>query len=252
MMHVQKNKRTWLGALTALVLAACSVACSNSAPTGPAPATDVETLTFPVTITLSTPSPLSPVGAVLEGSNSVQLGARASVLSGTTVSLGTGGLQMQPDVVFLDTWSRGTAVLNDRVKIQGTLHAKTKTQGANVSITTWDSAPAIDPVQKLSWKVVYPAGTELRGRIPRQPGHWRRARDLRVGRRKLEHAVRERGQVLRTRLHDLQRGRRAPAQRAARSGELPQQHHEPLRQLPGCGFHGSRRRRERTRAVPEQ
>jgi hypothetical protein len=115
-------------------------------------------LTFPVTITISTPSPVAPLAPVVGGSNLVSLGARAEIVQGMTVSMGSGGLQTQPDALLNETWSRGTAALNDRVKVRGTLHAKTRTNGANVSVTTWDQNPAFDPVQTLSWKVTYPSG----------------------------------------------------------------------------------------------
>jgi hypothetical protein len=120
--------------------------------------TERQILTFPITVTLATPSPVSPTVPVVNGSNSVSLGARAEIVNGMTVSMGNGGLLTQPDALLNETWSRGTAALNDRVRVRGTLHARTRTNGANVSVTTWDQNPAFEPRQELSWKVSYPTG----------------------------------------------------------------------------------------------
>jgi hypothetical protein len=132
--------------------------CSDEATLSESTRAEQSDLTFPVTITLSTPNPVAPTAPVLNGSSSVSLGARAEVVSGMTVSMGSAGLQTQPDALLNETWSRGTAVLRDRVRVRGTLHARTRTNGSSVAVTTWDQNPAFDPAQTLSWKVDYPAG----------------------------------------------------------------------------------------------
>jgi hypothetical protein len=149
---------TRIGACLLLLLGlfGCSQGANNAhEPTS----TEVHPLTFPVTITLSTPSTLSPTAPVVLGSSSVKLGSRAQVVTGTTVSMGSAGLSADPDAVMNDTWSRGTANLGDRDKVRGILHAKAHVFGSSVSAPTIDANPAFDPVQTLSWKVTYPSGT---------------------------------------------------------------------------------------------
>ncbi len=141
--------------LLLLGLFGCSQSNDAHEPLG----TEVHPLTFPVTITLSTPSTVSPTAPVILGSSSVKLGARAQVVNGVTVSMGSAGLSAEPDVVMNDTWSRGSANLGDRDRVRGTLHAKTHVFGSNVVTTSIDANPAFDPVQTLSWKVTYPSGT---------------------------------------------------------------------------------------------
>jgi hypothetical protein len=108
-------------------------------------------------VTIATPNGVSPTAPVLIGSSSVRVGARAEIVSGVTAAMGTGGLQAEPDAILNETWSRGTAVLRDRVRIRGTLHARTRTLGNSVTVPTWDSRPAFDPVSTLSWEVKWPA-----------------------------------------------------------------------------------------------
>ena len=132
--------------------------CSSSSDSEPLGASQ-EPLAFPITITLSTPTSVSPIAPVLEGSNSVQFGAQSQVVSGLTVSMGNGGLTTQPDAAMNEAWSRGTAALNDRVRVRGTLHARTRTLGNGATIQASDLNPAIDPPATLSWQVSYPPGT---------------------------------------------------------------------------------------------
>ena len=118
--------------------------------------------TFPVTITIATPNPVLPLAPVVSGSNSLSLGGGAEIVTGVAVSMGSGGLLTQPGALLNETWSRGTAGLNDRVQVRGTLHARTRSNGggsgSGVVVTTWDQNPALDPVQTLSWQVSYPSG----------------------------------------------------------------------------------------------
>jgi hypothetical protein len=142
-----------LGSLLVLLALGCSSDRQESL------ATRSEPLTFPVTITLTTPNPVSPTAPVLLGSNSVKLGPRAEIVTGLTVSMGTAGLSADADAFLNETWSRGTAVLRDRVRVRGILHAKTRTLGNNVVLSGSDTNPRFDPPQRLSWTVNYPSGT---------------------------------------------------------------------------------------------
>jgi hypothetical protein len=141
-----------------LLLAALSFGCSNAAQPPEQTRAEQQVLTFPVRITLSTPNPVSPTEPVLVGSNSLSLGANSEIVSGKAVAMGSGGLQTQPDAVLNEVWSRGTAVLRDRVRLRGTLHARTRTLGNAVVVPTWDANPAFDPVKVLTWEVNYPTG----------------------------------------------------------------------------------------------
>jgi hypothetical protein len=159
MMANSSWKQTGMRALFAWFFTSLAFGCadtteSRSSDTG----VSHEVLTFPLTITLSTPNPVAPTTPVLGASNSVSLGARADVVTGMTVAMGSGGLSTQPDALLNETWSRGTAALRDRVRVRGTLHARTRTLGSGTAVTTWDSAPAFDPVATLSWRVNYPDG----------------------------------------------------------------------------------------------
>ncbi len=138
-----------------LLFAALSFGCSESSETT---AVERQVLTFPVRITLATPSRVPPTEPALLGSNSVSLGARAEIVSGQVVAMGSGGLQTQPDAVLNEVWSRGTAALRDRVRLRGTLHARSRTLGSGVVVPTWDANPAFDPVSTLVWDVSYPSG----------------------------------------------------------------------------------------------
>jgi hypothetical protein len=141
-----------------LLLAALSFGCSNAAQTVEETRVEQQVLTFPLQLTLATPSPVSPTEPALVGSNSVSLGSGAEVISGKTVAMGTGGLQTQPDAILNEVWSRGTAVLRDRVRLRGTLHARTRTLGNSVVVPTWDANPAFDPVKTLALNINYPTG----------------------------------------------------------------------------------------------
>lgn len=156
MANESKMVRRTVQALLLLVVALLT-GCSQNAGKTESTGTDSQVLTFPVTITITTPSKVAPLAPVVGGSNLVSFGANSEVVQGITVSMGNGGIQTQPDALLKETWSRGTAALNDRVKVT-TLHARTRTNGNNVSVTTWDQNPAIDPVQTLTWQVNYPSG----------------------------------------------------------------------------------------------
>ncbi|HEY2405696.1 MAG TPA: C-type lectin domain-containing protein [Polyangiaceae bacterium] len=149
-----KATRSCLQVLLCLLAIVCLFGCSG-APEKTGTISNV--LTFPVSITIATPNPVSPLNPVATGSNSLQLGAGAEIVTGVGVAMGS-GLQTQPDALLNETWSRGTAVLNDRVKVRGTLHAKTHTSSSSATITTLDQAPAFDPPATLSWNVNYPTG----------------------------------------------------------------------------------------------
>src|SRR4051794_15690298 len=153
-----KVKRGAIRVLLLCLLAMLLAGCSQKAGELESTSAEHQILSFPVNVTITTPSPVSPLAPVLGGSNSVSLGARAQVVSGMTVAMGSGGLQTQPDALLNETWSRGTAALNDRVAVRGTLHARARTNGSSVSVTTWDQNPALDPVQTLTWQVNYPSG----------------------------------------------------------------------------------------------
>jgi hypothetical protein len=151
----------FMGTLGLLLLAvALTLGCSEAEPQSESTAVDHQVLTFPVTITLSAPGGVSPTAPAVGASNSVSLGARAEVVSGLTVAMGSGGLRTQPDALLNETWSRGVAQLGDRVRVRGTLHAVTRSDsvGAPPTVTSWDRNPAFDPASKLSWQVSYPSG----------------------------------------------------------------------------------------------
>jgi hypothetical protein len=152
---------TWSRPLHALLYAllACVLGCTGTDSRIEPTLAEQQVLAFPVTVTLSTPTGVSPIAPTMLGSDLVQLGARAEVVSGTAISMGTTGLDAEPDALLNDTWSRGPAVLKDRVHVRGTLHARTLTPGNSVVITTRDATPAFDPASVLAWKVNYPAGT---------------------------------------------------------------------------------------------
>jgi hypothetical protein len=156
----RESKMVWVPIRLVLVLCwlvVCGFGCS-SVKDSELLGTNQDSLTFPITVTLSTPTSVSPLAPVLEGANTVQLGARAEVVSGLSVAMGS-GLLTQPDAKLNETWSRGTAALNDRVQVRGTLHARTRTLGNGVVIQASDLNPAIDPPATLSWEVRYPSGT---------------------------------------------------------------------------------------------
>jgi hypothetical protein len=158
-MPSNESRQGWKRALFCLVSLVGAIGCADGAKLGTGEtATERQILTFPVTITLSTPNPVAPTAPVLVGSNIVRLGARSEVVSGMTVAMGTAGLTTEPDALLNETWSRGTAVLKDRVTVRGTLHARTRTLGTGVVITASDLSPAIDPPSTLSWQVNYPPG----------------------------------------------------------------------------------------------
>ena len=161
----------------ALLLALIGCSDANT-PKSEATGVSQDVLTFPLTVTIATPNSVPPTKPVVIGSSLVQLGARAQVVNGVTVSMGTSGLTTEPDAILKDTWSRGTALLRDRTKVQGTLHAKTRTLSTGVTITTSDLNPAFDPASTLSWKVNYPSGTAANVTLdngeaePLAPGRW--------------------------------------------------------------------------------
>jgi hypothetical protein len=114
---------------------------------------------FPnIALTLATPNPLSPLAPVLTGSNSVSLDPGASVVSGTVVAMGGGGLDADANAALNDVWSRGNVQLDLGVHVGGTLHATKVSEGPNVVVAATDSTPPFDPPQTLSWNVIYPSG----------------------------------------------------------------------------------------------
>lgn len=150
-----------------ILLTALVTGCAwDSSPSTESVARTGDGLTFPVTITLSTPAPVVPTAPVIVGSNSVSFGARAQVVSGVTVSMGSVGLTTEPDVILNETWSRGLATLKDRSRVQGTLHARTRSLINGATVTTWDQNPTFDPPQTMSWKVSYPSGTASNVTLP--------------------------------------------------------------------------------------
>lgn len=163
MNHEPRTSRTehraLLLLLSAVLLALVGCAGSDSSQTEDVTVSR-QVLTFPVTVTIATPNPVSPTAPVVVGSDIVRLGPRADVVSGMTVSMGTPGLFADADALLNETWTRGTANLRDRVHVRGTLHARTRTLGSNVVIDASDLNPNIDPTQTLSWKVSYPPGPQ--------------------------------------------------------------------------------------------
>jgi hypothetical protein len=143
-----------------LLLLAGPACSNNSGRYGHGVASNAQSLTAPVTIALSVPDPLSPVGPVVTGSSSAMLGSNSIVVSGTVVSMGSSGLDTEPGaLVNNDVWSRGTAQIKDRVTIKGTLHATTVTLGNQTSVAQTDTKPVFDPPSTLTWIVTYPPGT---------------------------------------------------------------------------------------------
>jgi hypothetical protein len=115
---------------------------------------------FPnIALTLATPNPLSPLAPVLTASNSVSLDPSASVVSGTVVAMGGGGLDADINASLSnDVWSRGNVQLDSGVQVGGTLHASNVSRGPNVVVAGTDPTPNFDPPQTLSWNVIYPSG----------------------------------------------------------------------------------------------
>jgi hypothetical protein len=117
----------------------------------------------PITVTLSTPNPVSPIAPVVECSNSLFLGAGTEIVSGSLVSLASsaGTMHAEPDALLNETWSRGSVELRDRVNVRGILHAATLATplGNGVVISSRDSTPNFDPLSKLAWTVTYPSST---------------------------------------------------------------------------------------------
>src|SRR5215471_11662974 len=141
--------------------------CSTSS--GPQPgnesigATQVEGLTgAPITITLATPNPVSPLAPVLQASNSIFLGPGANIVSGMVVAMSaTGGtLHAEPDALLNETWSRGAVELRDRDQVRGILHTKFPPPAdAGLTPGGTDTTPHFDPASTLTWNVVYPSTT---------------------------------------------------------------------------------------------
>jgi hypothetical protein len=118
-----------------------------------------EPLIFPVQITLSSPPSVPPLSPVLEASSSLRVGSFGRIVTGTIVSMGSGGVFADADARLRDTWSRGTATLRDRAQLTGTLHAARRVLGNGTIPGTWNANPTLDPPATLSWQVSYPAGT---------------------------------------------------------------------------------------------
>jgi hypothetical protein len=154
--------RSWMRALLVGLGVSLALGCSEDASSPlESVGSDRQVLTFPVTVTLNSPSPVAPTAPVIVGSTSVQFRPRSEVVTGITVSMGPGGITSEPDALMNETWSRGTAALNQRVVVRGTLHARTRTMQEGALVTAWDQNPAFDPVSSLSWQVSYPSGTAL-------------------------------------------------------------------------------------------
>jgi hypothetical protein len=154
-------KFTW-AAVCRIMLFACAAvltACSGGGDRD-SDALRRQTLTIPIRVTLTTPSTVAPLTPAVVGSSSLRLGANAEITSGLAVAMGSGGVAAEPDAILNETWSRGTATLRDRVRLRGTLHAKTRLLGNGVVVPTWDQNPPFDPAQTLAWTVTYPTGTE--------------------------------------------------------------------------------------------
>ena len=132
----------------------------------PATAVESQNLTSPVVITLSSPSPLSPIAPVLLGANGATVNSSANVVAGTVVAMGTSGFSAGVSADANDVWSRGTAHLATNVDIRGTLHAVSSSTSLGDRITGTDTTPAFDPPQTLSWTVTYPTGTANNVSVP--------------------------------------------------------------------------------------
>jgi hypothetical protein len=141
--------------------AACGltlVACSSTAKHEELLAASSQALTS-TTITLQEPKDMPILAPVITGSSGVSVSG-SGVVTGTTVAMGTSGINVEPDGVLSDVWSRGRATLKDRVKLNGMLHASLTTLGSGVVITGGtDHAPVFDPPASLSWTVTYPTGS---------------------------------------------------------------------------------------------
>jgi hypothetical protein len=138
-------------------LAICALGCSASRDQPLASNAQGVTQT-PVTITLSAPTSLSPIGPVLEAENSLIVDVAADVVAGTVVVMGTGGLQVQNNAVLNnDAWSVGVALLQNQVDIKGTLHATQVIKGLFDVVGATDNTPAFDPPATLSWTVTPPS-----------------------------------------------------------------------------------------------
>jgi hypothetical protein len=154
--------RTVASALFGLTLVFWVLGCSSRG-NGPAERvvrSEGQALVGPFTVTLAVPNPLSPLAPVLTGVNSVMLGSNSTVVSGTVVSMGSGGSDAEPGALIKnDLWSRGTAALKDRVAVNGTVHASSVTLGNQTSIAHTDATPLFDPPTTLTWTVTYPNGS---------------------------------------------------------------------------------------------
>jgi hypothetical protein len=123
-------------------------------------AAEHEPLNTPVTITLTSPNPVSPIAPVLEGSNSVEASGGSNVISGMVVAMGSGGVETDANALINETWSRGTANIGLGSQVRGTLHASSVKKASNAVIASTDTTPRFDPVSTLSWTVTYPSGSK--------------------------------------------------------------------------------------------
>jgi hypothetical protein len=147
----------WCGALVVASLAL--VGCGGQTESEVAK-TDAS-VAFTKTITLSAPKGMSALAPVLEGSNSLVLGAFADVLpTAPIVAMGSGGARLEPDSWANALWSRGQVNLRDRVHLRGGLWAQNVTKGNNVVIDGPSvNNPVFDPTATLSWTVTFPTTT---------------------------------------------------------------------------------------------
>jgi hypothetical protein len=144
--------------LVALLLLLALFAGCTSQP-GPSPTSGRgQALSGPFTFTVSTPNPVSPTSPVLVGSDSVNIGANSTVVSGTTVDMGKLGLVAGPFAALNDVWSAGPVVLLNNVEVRGTLHATNVVPGLFDSIGASDTTPRINPPSTLTWNVTFPQG----------------------------------------------------------------------------------------------
>jgi hypothetical protein len=134
--------------------------CGGQTQESPVGSSNAEVV-FTKTITLSAPKGMSVFTPVLNGSNSLVLGAFSNVLpTNPVVSMGSTGSRAEPDAYMNDLWSRGTATLRDRVHLRGSLYAATRSIGNNVVIDgTWNKTPVFDPPSTLTWTVTFPSTT---------------------------------------------------------------------------------------------
>ncbi len=143
---------------TALVSATFILGCSR-APGGESGQSLSQALTpAPVTVTLSAPTSLSPIGPVLLGENSVTIGALSDVVSGVTVSMGArlGNLQVQSGALVNNSWSLETALLFPDVQVRGTLYASNAIIGPFDVVQAQDTTPVFTPQSTLTWTVTNP------------------------------------------------------------------------------------------------